>query len=167
MAPWHADVDRQYSSFVTERTRSPSRPSRFSLQPLFSLFSVARLYDGTSMTRPRNAVGDFCPSLSLLSFTHCETHRSLLKRASKPKVGSGSWTAVRPRPCSTYDRRYTKQLRSGVKADRLAYLQGLVDNVALQDLRNPAALYAAVRKAFPAARSSRRSGLRPLPAVIL
>ena len=63
-------------------------------------------------------------------------------------------------------RSFVKRLRSHVKADRLNYLQGLVTEVTLQDLRNPTSLYKAVRRAFPAARSSRRSALRPLPAVI-
>ena len=36
----------------------------------------------------------------------------------------------------------------------------------LQDLKNPANLYGAVRKGFPTARSARRSGLKPLPAVL-
>ena len=60
---------------------------------------------------------------------------------------------------------YGFYLRKQVAADRRRYLQNLADNVKLQDLRNPHALYQAVRKAFPAARSARRSSFRPLPAV--
>ena len=60
---------------------------------------------------------------------------------------------------------YGFYLRKQVAADRRQYLQQLADNVKLQDLRNPQALYQAVRKAFPSARSSRRSAYRPLPAV--
>ena len=60
---------------------------------------------------------------------------------------------------------YGFYLRKQVAADRRRYLQNLADNVKLQDLRNPHAFYQAVRKAFPAARSARRSSFRPLPAV--
>ena len=56
-------------------------------------------------------------------------------------------------------------LRKQVALDRRRYLQDLADNVKLQDLRNPRALYQAVRKAFPSARSARQSSFRPLPAV--
>ena len=60
---------------------------------------------------------------------------------------------------------YGFYLRKQVADDRRRYLQSLADNVKLQDLRNPQALYQAVRKAFPTARSARRSSFRPLPAV--
>eukprot|EP00439_Symbiodinium_sp_Y106_P030523 s7223_g3.t1 len=57
-------------------------------------------------------------------------------------------------------------LRRALKLDRIAYLHGLVQEVRLQDLRDPRRLFAAVRKAFPKARSARRSGFTPLPAVL-
>ena len=59
----------------------------------------------------------------------------------------------------------TTAVRAAVGRDRASYLAGLVTEVTRQDLRNPKALYAAVRRAFPAARSSRRSAFQPLPAV--
>ncbi|CAE7364014.1 unnamed protein product [Symbiodinium sp. CCMP2592] len=62
--------------------------------------------------------------------------------------------------------RFVKRLRQGVTRDRLAYLQSLVKQVSTQDLKDPASLYKAIRRAFPTARSARRSGLRPLPAVL-
>ena len=43
----------------------------------------------------------------------------------------------------------------------------MVEHVALQDLRNPKALFASVRRAFPKASSSRRTRFQPLPAVCL
>ncbi|CAE7688779.1 unnamed protein product [Symbiodinium sp. CCMP2592] len=64
-------------------------------------------------------------------------------------------------------RETTRAIKAAVVRDRIAYLDSLRDNVALQDSRNPKALYAAVRKAFPPARSSRRSAYQPLPAVRL
>ena len=61
----------------------------------------------------------------------------------------------------------TCELKSAVRADRAAYVQHLADDVRLSDLHNPKRLYAAVRRAFPAARSARRSSFRPLPRVDL
>ncbi|CAE7883540.1 hypothetical protein AK812_SmicGene281 [Symbiodinium microadriaticum] len=56
-------------------------------------------------------------------------------------------------------------LRKFIAADRNRYLSKLAEEVQCSDLRNPAALYASVRKAFPASRSGRRSLYQPLPAV--
>ncbi|CAE7407103.1 unnamed protein product [Symbiodinium microadriaticum] len=56
-------------------------------------------------------------------------------------------------------------LRKFVAADRGRYLAQLAADVQGRDLRNPAALYASVRKAFPAARSGKRSSYQPLPAI--
>ena len=61
----------------------------------------------------------------------------------------------------------TRSIRVTVRRDRVAYLQGLVDRVSHADLRNPLHLYATVRRAFPKARSARRSSFQPLPAVRL
>ena len=47
----------------------------------------------------------------------------------------------------------TVAIKAAVRRDRLVYLQGLVQEVTLQDLRQPKALFAAVRKAFPFSRS--------------
>ena len=58
-------------------------------------------------------------------------------------------------------------LRRALRLDRAAYLHGLVQEASLQDLRDPRRLFAAVRKAFPQARSARRSSFIPLPAVLL
>ncbi|CAE7403777.1 for [Symbiodinium sp. CCMP2592] len=61
----------------------------------------------------------------------------------------------------------TVSIRTAVRRDRNKYLERLVAQISLSDLRQPRELYAAVRKAFPAARSSRRSAYQPLPAVLL
>ncbi|CAE7326979.1 unnamed protein product [Symbiodinium sp. KB8] len=58
-------------------------------------------------------------------------------------------------------------IRAAVKRDRIAYLSKIQQQVTLQDLRNPKALYAAVRKAFPQAKPSRRRSFQPLPSVAL
>ncbi|CAE7837830.1 tyrP-A [Symbiodinium sp. CCMP2592] len=58
---------------------------------------------------------------------------------------------------------YGKQLRVAVANDRRTYLQGLTLSAAQADFRNPRDLYQAIRKAFPAAKASRRSHILPLP----
>ncbi|CAE7731584.1 ITSN2, partial [Symbiodinium microadriaticum] len=56
-------------------------------------------------------------------------------------------------------------LRKIISVDRAKYLAGLADTVRNGDLRDPSSLYASVRKAFPAARSGKRSSYQPLPAI--
>ena len=58
-------------------------------------------------------------------------------------------------------------VRGALKRDRLAYPASLQARVAQQDLCNPRELFAALRRAFPQARSSRQCGFRPLPQVQL
>ena len=60
-----------------------------------------------------------------------------------------------------------RDLRVRVKAERQLYLQGLVDRVALADIKDPKHLFRAVRKAFPGAASRRRQSFAPLPAIEL
>ena len=62
--------------------------------------------------------------------------------------------------------RYGRLIRAGAKADRIAYLDGLVQAVSLADLKDPKQLFRQVRAAFPQARSARRSAFTPLPAVL-
>ncbi|CAE7255240.1 unnamed protein product [Symbiodinium sp. CCMP2592] len=61
----------------------------------------------------------------------------------------------------------TSSVRSLVKQDRVAYLQGLASRVTLADVQRPKDLYAAVRRAFPGARAARRANFQALPAVLL
>ncbi|CAE7840747.1 unnamed protein product [Symbiodinium sp. CCMP2592] len=58
------------------------------------------------------------------------------------------------------------RLRDTVAADKRAYLQGLVDDASQIGIGRPKDLYAAIRKAFPTAKSSRRSSLAPLPMLL-
>ena len=60
---------------------------------------------------------------------------------------------------------YGYHLRKQVAQDRRLYLKSLADNIKLQDIRHPRALFQAVKKAFPATRASNKSAFRPLPAV--
>ena len=59
-----------------------------------------------------------------------------------------------------------KLVKHCARADRVAYLDGLVKGVSLADLRDPKQLFRQVRAAFPQARSSRRASFIPLPAVL-
>ena len=62
----------------------------------------------------------------------------------------------------------TTAIRAAVRGETaVAYLDGLKNRITLQDLRQPKALYQAVRAAFPKARSARRRNFTPLPAVQL
>ena len=61
---------------------------------------------------------------------------------------------------------YGLRLRESVAAGKREYLKALVDDVAQFSLRQPGDLYRAVRRAFPAAKASRRSAFTPLPALL-
>ncbi|CAE7244265.1 unnamed protein product, partial [Symbiodinium sp. CCMP2592] len=61
----------------------------------------------------------------------------------------------------------TKDIRRQVATDRAAYLESLATTAAAHDLRDPASLYGAIRRAFPQAQSARRRTLRPLPSLLL
>ena len=60
----------------------------------------------------------------------------------------------------------TVAVKLAVRRDRVAYLQGLVQDITLQDLKQPRALFAAVRRAFPMASTARKAKFQPLPAVL-
>ena len=64
-------------------------------------------------------------------------------------------------------RYFNVRARRAVHHDRIHYLQGLVSVAGKCELRDSQAFYRAVRKAFPTARSSRRSAFVPLPAIVL
>ncbi|CAE7556418.1 unnamed protein product, partial [Symbiodinium sp. CCMP2456] len=61
--------------------------------------------------------------------------------------------------------RLGRVIKGAAKADRVAYLGRLVEDVSLADLKDPKILFQRVRKAFPQTRPSRRPLLCPLPAV--
>ena len=62
--------------------------------------------------------------------------------------------------------RLGKLIKHATKHDRLAYLQHLVHQVSISDLKDPRHLFQRVRQAFPQAKASRRSSFQPLPAVL-
>ena len=64
-------------------------------------------------------------------------------------------------------RRTGSAVRACAKRDRLQYLAQLQERVSRQEIGNSKELFQALRQVFPQARSARRSGHRPLPAVLL
>ena len=64
-------------------------------------------------------------------------------------------------------RRLARDLRRAVAFDRTAFLDGLAQEIVHHSLRDPKELYRALRTAFPAARSTRRAGIQPLPMLSL
>ena len=64
-------------------------------------------------------------------------------------------------------RRLAGALRKAVANDRAQYLDGLAAEVAHGNLGDAKSLYRVLRRAFPAARSSKRQGILPLPALKL
>ncbi|CAE7293862.1 unnamed protein product [Symbiodinium sp. KB8] len=138
-APWHATVDQQYACFVQAWTAAGT--------------------DMTTQTQPA-PVQPFLTNDTLQLVQCCKALREYLHVEARERQKRLLMVAFAAFIHAWEGTAFTEQ------ADRLNYLQGLVTEVTLQDLRNPTSLYKAVRRAFPAARSSRRSALRPLPAVI-
>ena len=172
-APWQCDVDKQFDCFVQNWTAAGR--SLVSAKPVHQNkpYLSQRSYD----------LSQYCKSLRrYLRDEAAERRKRLLTVifAAFIKLARGGMFADVARcradrwlweiDCSEasalyYLRCHVKALRASVRQDRIEYLQSLASDVALQDLRNPARLYTAVRKAFPTARSARRSGMQPLPAV--
>ncbi|CAE7712412.1 unnamed protein product [Symbiodinium sp. KB8] len=61
---------------------------------------------------------------------------------------------------------FGRQLRQAVAAGRRAFLSEVVQEAASIGLGQPKALYTAIRRAFPAAKSARKSSLLPLPMLL-
>ena len=98
-------------------------------------------------------------------------HRCVTRTPPSAEEGSGwyAWmTALMPdlAQATSMISRLGKRIKACAKADRIAYLQGLVSAVTLADLRNPKDLYQRVRRAFPQTRSARKPLFCPVPAVV-
>ena len=172
--PWHASVDQQYEGFVqawTTAGRNLSVPTERKPEQPFLTEATLQLVQCCKALRHylRAESQERCRRVLIIAFAalvHTARGTSFTAHACR-QASLWLWELdYSEATAAFYLRGYTKSLRAHVKADRLQYLQGLVDHVTLQDLRNPARLYQAVRRAFPSARSARRSALRPLPAVL-
>ena len=173
-SPWHADVDQQFTSFVAAwsaagrlLTDSQTRVGHktFISDPTLDLVGWCKAFRRYLHQERQERDRRWCLlafAAFRLSWEHEVFRPAAVDRANTwfHDMDVSEATAV------ALLRWFVKALRRGLEGDRLAYLNGLIQQVSLHDLKNPAALYRAVRKAFPTARSARRSGLRPLPAVI-
>ena len=174
-APWWADVDRQYDFFVsTLRTAScdlavktdklPSQPylTAGTLE-LVDFCRELRQYLRQE-TRERERRLQMIAFASFILFTRGEGFSDRGRCAANRWLWELDLSEARG---AALLRHFVTRVRNAVKADRRAYLQGLVSEVGQCQIRDPQALYRALRRAFPTARSARRSSLTPLPAVIV
>ena len=172
--PWHADVDRQYAFFAQVWQRAGQ-----TLQP----------------AQERHVTQPFLSDTTLDLVQWCKALRRYLRLESRERarrwllIGFAAFRmlweghAYNQHTRHTADTwlrdidlsescavslltRFVRSTRQSVAQDRVQYLQSLVQQISLHDLKRPADLYKAVRRAFPTARSARRSAMRPLPAVL-
>ena len=172
--PWYADVDEQYAFFVDAwsvagrqltppKTTQPHQPF---LTPhtlnIAQWCKALRKYLRAEATERRRR-------WLLVIFAAMRLH-CLEKAFTAPAIHrADTWLRdmdISESTAVSILNRMVKQLRAGVARDRIAYLDDLVKQVASHSLKQPAALYKAIRRAFPAAKAARRGGSRPLPAVI-
>ena len=172
---WHLPVDQHFSQLVADfwhasgalDRQAPPQPRQCYLSAetlvLVRQRAALRVY-----IRQENA--ECSRRLLLICFAAFLHHAGRGAWAPDAAGRAASWLAqidVSVARAVAALNRSTAAIRQAVKLDRVAYLQGLVANVALCDLRSPKRLFAAVRRAFPAARSARTSSLLPLPAIRL
>ena len=166
-APWHAPVDHQYDAFVQAWTfigRSlQDKPQR---QPVQSFVSEQAL----EYIDLRKALRHYLQQedaewnrrlllVSLAAFIH---HWRGTSFTNAHRQAAGRWLSEidqsRARAAALL-RHYARQVRQQVARDRCAYLASLTQQVQDASTRDPRSLYRAARKAFPSARSSRKSSL--------
>ena len=174
--PWMLHVDLHHSQLTDAWAQAwkDTAPASTTPQPRQSFLST----DTLSVVHLRRALRQY------LRKEQQERHRRLLLIAfaafrlqAEHLSFTGSAVAVADRwlrhiDCSEAQALYalqlsTKTIRRKVSADRAQYLSGLATQVTSCTLRDPRALYQAVRKAFPSARPSRRSAFKPLPSLLL
>ena len=171
--PWHVDVDEHLRSFVpalhTASRAVQVAPSDAPRQPYLTADTLQIVRQRAAYRRYLSAENQERRRRALLvvfaAFVHAWRHTEFTLTAL---FTASSWLqeidvsisrAIHALDCLTDD------IRRAVRIDRIAYLQGLVQDLTLREVLYPQKLYAAVRRAFPQARSARRSALRPLPAI--
>ena len=173
--PWLADIDPHYHFWATSLTRAaaplcqgPSRlPRQEYLQPntlhLIQYRAALRLYirDENQEARRRLLLVVFAAFRLYVRQTYFSIHAVA--------TADYWWKEIDHSLAHALERLYetTSAIRAAVKRDRANYLASLVAQLETTDQRRPKALYKAVRKAFPTARSARRSAFQPLPSVRL
>ena len=174
-APWHCSVDHQYESFVAQWTKAglalSESQSRAPKQPFLTEATVElvdtcralRAYLRDELQERRHRLMMICFAALRLLVTHATFSTQAVRRADR-------WLTVMDYSesrAAALLRYFNVRARRAVHHDRIHYLQGLVSVVGKCELRDSQAFYRAVRKAFPTARSSRRSAFVPLPAIVL
>ncbi|CAE7409934.1 unnamed protein product [Symbiodinium sp. CCMP2456] len=174
-ASWTEDVDAQYDHFV--RTWSVAgaclddAPARQLTQPHISPDSLA-LIDTCRALRAylRREAREREHRLKIIAFAsfvllwNGATFSPQGAAAADQWLWQMDWSEARAVALLKY---FVAASRRAVRTDRTTYLQGLVTLVCESQISDPKALYRAVRKAFPSARSARRSSFTPLPSLIL
>ena len=171
--PWGVDVDTHFSQvvptlqhavspIVADGSKTPHQPYLTAdTLALVQLRSALRVYIRAENVEQRRRV----LSVVFAAFYHLANGSAFQQRIlSVIPVWFAQIDISIARAVAALDV-LTDRIRRAIKLDRTAYLQGLVQNLSLREVLQPKRLYAAVRKAFPQARSSRRSTLCPLPAI--
>ncbi|CAE7727756.1 unnamed protein product [Symbiodinium sp. CCMP2592] len=174
-APWHLDVDTHYDQWVSTllaaaqplcEEKQPTTTQEYLTQPTLTLVhrrAAIRRYiwqENHEIQRRRLIVG----------FTALLLNRSGGAFTQRAQQSAETWwrqldISLAHALAQLYET--TTAIRAAVKRDRAAFLATLVEQISFQDMRSPKALYQAVRRAFPTAKSARRVAFQPLPAVRL
>ncbi|CAE7380505.1 unnamed protein product, partial [Symbiodinium sp. CCMP2456] len=173
--PWDTEVDQHQQSASQVLVRAgqalcqPTRlpPKQEYLQPN----TLALVHQRSALRAYLRAESHECERrLKIVAFAAFVQHSRGLTLSDVARCRASAWLQeidVSTARALDWLHWLTAALRAAVRRDRATYLQSLVDNISLQDLRHPQALYGAVRKAFPKAQSARKSNFQPLPAVKL
>ncbi|CAE7193595.1 unnamed protein product, partial [Symbiodinium microadriaticum] len=173
--PWTLDVDTHHKLLTSSWRHLCATPSREATptarQPFLS-------EDTLSVIQLRRALRHYLRQefqerqrrwqmLVLAAFRHCAGHVSFHQHAPS---AADAW--MRQMDYSEAQALHALHLtcqtvRRKVAADRASYLAQLADQAAACSVKDASALYRDVRKAFPAARPSRRSAYKPLPSLRL
>ena len=172
--PWHADVDQQYHCFVQAwsvagrhltppREEQPHQPflTQTTLHTVRWCKALRKYLREEGAERQRRWLLIVFAAFKLYGSEQSFTFNAICRADTWLRDMDTSESAA-----IAILHRLVQQLRRGVARDRLDYLDGLVRQVSTHSLKQPAALYKAIRRAFPAAKAARRSGVRPLPAVL-
>ena len=169
--PWHVPIDPHYQALTlgwhnAAAALAPEQPE----QPVQAYLSVATLH----IVRVRQALRRYLADESrevrrrtclivLAAFLLHARHQQFTARAA---AVADQWLRamdVSEAVAIALLRWHGKQLRAAVAQDRRAYLAHLTSNAAQADMRDPRALYKAIRRAFPATKASRSARIIPLP----
>ncbi|CAE6971530.1 unnamed protein product, partial [Symbiodinium sp. CCMP2592] len=172
---WQASVDHHFSCVVSDyrsaarlvQLQAPPKPRQCYLTP-----ETLELVQHRAALRAyiKQEQQESSRRLVLIAFAALVSHTQRVRLTPGAATRAARWLAeidVSIARAVIELRRSTQAIRVAVKVDRTAYLQGLAAQVSLCDLREPRKLFAAVRRAFPAAKTSKRSSFVPLPAIRL